>query len=79
MTTLVSADAKVRIPLRESKPGQKYRVSQTGGEWRVSPIAKNGYPSRNSKERTAAQGKEKLSEHLKVSKSDQTRSTAPSP
>jgi hypothetical protein len=64
MTTLVTADAKGRIPIRGTKAGQKYMVSKTGGEWRVTPFAKNGYPSRNSKEWTP-KGKGKLSEHLK--------------
>ncbi len=66
MTTLVTADAKGRIPIRGSKPGQKYVVSQTGGEWRVTPFSKNAYPSRNRKERTPPKGKGKLSEHLKA-------------
>jgi hypothetical protein len=68
MTTLVTADEKGRIRIRGSKPGQKYLVSQTGGEWRVTPFAKNGYPSRNSREWTPPKGKEKgkLSEHLKA-------------
>jgi hypothetical protein len=68
MTTLVTADAKGRIPIRGSQPGQKYLVSQTGSEWRVTPFAKKNFPSRNRKERTPpkGKGKGKLSQHLKA-------------
>jgi hypothetical protein len=66
MITLVTADAKGRIPIRRSKPEQKYMVSQTGGEWRVTPFAESGYASRNSRERSLPKGKGKLSEHLKA-------------
>jgi hypothetical protein len=66
MTTLVTADDKGRIPIRGSKPGQKYLVSQTGSEWRVTPYAKNNFPSRNSKEGKPSKGKGKLSQHLKA-------------
>lgn len=66
MTTLVTADAKGRIPIRGSKPGQKYLVSQTSGEWRVTPFAKEKYPSRNRKEWTPPKGKGTLSDHLRA-------------
>jgi hypothetical protein len=68
MTTLVTADAKGRIPIRGSKPGQKYMVSKTGGEWRVTPLTKKNFPSRNPKEWTPpkGKGKGKLTEHLKA-------------
>jgi hypothetical protein len=68
MTTLVTADGKGRIPIRGSKPGQKYMVSQTGNEWRVTPLSKNQFPSRNRKEWTPpkGKGKETLSKHLKA-------------
>jgi len=65
MTTLVTADDKGRIPIRGSKPGQKYLVSQSGGEWRVTAFAKNGYPSRNQREWTAPKGKKDLFTVLK--------------
>ena len=65
MTTLVTADAKGRIPIRGSKPGQKYMVNQTGGEWRVTAYSKKGYPSRNRKEWTPTKGKKDLFEVLR--------------
>ena len=65
MTTLVTADAKGRIPIRGSKPGQKYMVSKTKGEWRVTPYSKKGYPSRNAKEWTPLKGKKDLWEVLR--------------
>lgn len=61
MTTLVTADAKGRIPIRGSKPGGKYMVSKSGGEWRVTPFERKGYPSRNAKERPAETEKRKES------------------
>jgi hypothetical protein len=66
VTTLVKADEKGRIPIRGSKPGQKYLVSAVGSEWRVRPFSKNGYPSRNAKSWTPPKGKGTLSKHLKA-------------
>jgi hypothetical protein len=66
MTTLVTADEKGRIPIRGSKPGQKYLVSKSGGEWRVTTYAKEKGPRRNRKEWTPPKGKGSLWDHLKA-------------
>jgi hypothetical protein len=65
MTTLVTADAKGRIPVKGSKPGQKYLITQTGGEWRVQEFTKDKYPSRNNREWDGPKGKKSLFQHLK--------------
>lgn len=66
MTTLVTADEKGRIPIRGTKPGRKYLVSQSGGEWRVTAYsAEEACPSRNRREWPGRKGKKGLFEHLK--------------
>lgn len=59
MTTLVTADEKGRIPIRGSKPGQKYLVSAVGSEWMVKPYSK-GVVSRNRRFRNPPKGKKDL-------------------
>ena len=66
MTTLVTADEKGRIPIRGSKPGQKYLVSAAGSEWRVTPYVAKGYASRNRREWTPPKGKKSLFGHLEA-------------
>jgi hypothetical protein len=50
MTTLVTADEKGRLPIRGSKPGRRYLVTQAGSEWRVTAYSTSGVPSRNQRE-----------------------------
>lgn len=66
MSTLVTADGKGRIPIRGSKPGQKYLVSAAGGEWRVTPYVAKGYPSRNRREWNLKPGDKTLFDHLEA-------------
>lgn len=65
MTTLVTADEKGRIPIRGSKPGQKYLVSRNGGEWRVTAYTAKKFAHRNRKEWTPAKGRPDLFDVLK--------------
>jgi hypothetical protein len=61
MTTLVTADEKGRIPIRGAKPGRKYMVARSGGEWRITehtsqPAARNRreWPGHKNKTTLAA-------------------------
>jgi hypothetical protein len=66
MTTLVTADNKVRVPIRGTKPGRKYLVTQSGGEWRINAYTSEAYPSRNRREWPGRKGKMGLFDHLKA-------------
>jgi hypothetical protein len=50
MTTLVAADEKGRVPIRGSRPGQKYLVTRAGSEWRITEYVSKGGVKRNSRE-----------------------------
>lgn len=65
MTTLVTADKKGRIPIRGSAPGQRYLVTQMGGEWRVTAWTVENVPSRNQREWSGAKDGKGLLGHLK--------------
>jgi hypothetical protein len=66
MTTLVTADAKGRLPIRGSQPGRKYLVSQQGSEWRVTTYQPETYPSRNRKQWNGPKSKKTLAQRLKA-------------
>lgn len=66
MTTLVTADKKGRLPIRGSSPGQRYLVTQIGGEWRVTAWTDENVPSRNRREWSGAKGQKGLFSRLKT-------------
>jgi len=66
MTTLVAADEKGRIPIRGSKPGQKYLVSKSGGEWHITAYSAQHGARRNQREWTPPKGKGSLWRELKA-------------
>jgi len=66
MTTLVTADAKGRIPIRGSEPGRKYLVTQSGGDWQVTAYAADACPARNRREWSAPKGKGSLLRQIKA-------------